>query len=335
MTPPLRVAYFDLGFSREEYTLNPRHYGGGAVAARYLKECLDIEFIVFAPAEALSNVGSDEQRARCITMAPELCDALKRGYPLDSFMGEGKPYALPDLMLHPHTCVTLNRGALNVPVVHFCGFDGKAGHPGNDYILLYDDTFTSQFGEKAKYVRIGKPIPLTYVPHPKAPYVFSCSRHDDHMNSLETARQCRRFGIHGYFAGPIHNNYPLLTEIDGRVTHYLGEIDEATKLGYYRHATLCCLPLQWDAPFNQTVIEAQGQGTPIWATRRGPFLTKYLQPGVNGFDSAVTNLTNAFDKAPGLSGAACWTAASEYSVPVMVESFKTAFREIVDEWTAR
>jgi hypothetical protein len=334
MANPFRVAYLDLGFSSEQYGLQPTRYGGGGVAARYLKEDPELDIIVFAPREAFDNVGRNERSDRCVYLEPHICAALKAGYPIDRLF-TSFPF---DLIVHPHTCETINRGTLNVPIVHFCGFDGAAGHPGNDYILLYDDTFTPRFGEHPKYVRIGKPVPEVHHPHPKAPYVFQCSRHDDHMNSLEVARQCRRYGIQGYFAGPIHNGYGLMEEIDGVTTHYLGEIDEATKLGYYRHARLTCLVPTWDPPFNQSIIEAQGQGCPIWTNRRGPFLSRYLQPGVNGFDAAEVNLSIAYQLAfryEAELSAASWAAARQYDVSVMVTSFKTAFREIATEWTAR
>ena len=328
----MRVAYFDLGYSREQYGLMPTRYGGGGVAARYLKEDPEIDFWVFAPPEAFENIGRGERHDRCFALDAQTCEALKRGHPVSELFNFG---TMPDIILHPHTCETLNRGTLDVPIVQFCGFNGKAGHPRNDYVLLYDDSFTPCFGEKPKYVRIGKPVPEIFIPHPKAPYVFQCSRHDDHMNSLELARQCRSYGIQGYFAGPIHNNYPLMSEIDGKVTHYLGEIDEATKLGYERHAQLQCLLLEWDSPFNQTLIEAQGLGTPIYVKNRGPFINKYLRHGINGFDASKVSLISAFTSTWIINQKDCWAAAREYDVSVMVRTFKQAFKEIVAEWAAR
>ena len=53
----MRVVYLDLGISREEYCLHPTRYGGGAVAARYLKEDPEVDFHVIAPREAFENVG--------------------------------------------------------------------------------------------------------------------------------------------------------------------------------------------------------------------------------------------------------------------------------------
>lgn len=339
MSRRLRIAYLDLGLSREQYGLQPTRYGGGAVAARYLKEDPEIDFHVFAPLEAFDNRQLGERLDRIHPVSPEALVALQRGHPASELFSFD---TMPDILMHPHTCMTVNRGTLNVPVVHFCGFDGTAGHPGNDYVLLYDDTFVPRFGERAKYVRIGKPVPETYRPYPRAPYVFQCSRHDDHMGSAWVAAACRRYGIQGYFAGPIHNGYPLMEQIDGKTTHYLGEIDEPTKLGYYRHATLVTLLPDWDLPFNQSIIEAQGQGAPIWVARRGPFLTRYLkswsptaQAGANGFDAAEYDLLAAFQGASLIKGEACWEAARAYDTSVMVASFKRAFAEIAAEWAAK
>lgn len=333
MDRPLRIAYLDLGHSREQYGLQPTRYGGGGVVARYLKEDPEVDLHVFAPAEAFENVGRDERVDRCHVWPEGLAEALRRGAPLQREWFDLTIGGV-DLILHPHTCETINRGSLSVPVVHFCGFDGTAGHPGNDYILLYDESFRAIHGERAKQVRIGKPVPATYIPHPKAGYVFQCSRHDTFMNTLEVARQCRRYGIPGYFAGPIHNGYPFMEEIDGKVTHYLGEIDEATKLAYCRHARLFTLAHQWEVPFSQSIIEAQGQGTPIWATKRGPFLNRYLQCGINGFDASSTTLLEAFERAVSLDPQLSWQAARAYDVSVMCAMFKRALREIAEEWRA-
>jgi hypothetical protein len=335
----MRVAYFDLGLSREEYTLQPRHYGGGAVAARYLKES-DVDFHIFAPPDAFDNVGVDERRDRCNPLPYEVCKWLAEGGSLDKVWPNGAAGFPFDLILHPHTCATINRGSYRGPVCHFCGFDGSAGHPGNDYVLLYDKTFRAQFGECAKYVRIGKPVPAQCPEKPSAfssaeqPFLFQVSRHDDHMGSIAIAKACLEAGIPGVFAGPIHHDYPLRDYIDGKTTTYLGEIDEQTKMDLHRRARLGVLCADWDLPFSQTLIEAQGQGTPIYVNRRGPFLKTYLKDGVNGFDAAGCSLREAFERAPLIDPQECWASAKAYDVPVMVESFRRAFNEIVAEWRA-
>lgn len=334
MIRPLRIAYFDLGYSREQYGLQPTRYGGGAVAARYLKEDPEIEFHVFAPQEAFNNVGSGERGDRCHVLPERACRALRAGYALDAvLLGFDTQF---DLLLHPHTCATITRGALNLPLVHFAGFDGSCGHPGNDYVLLYDPSFTPRFGEKPKYVRIGKPVPAAYPGFEgRERLVFQCSRHDDVMGSVELAIRCRAEGFKGVFAGPIHGAYPLRDYIDGETTVYLGEIGEAEKLAWYRIAALCGLLHHWPTmPFNQSLIEAQGQGTPIYTHGVGPFLSGFLKEGVNGFEATRHSLRDAYTLANETHSRASWEAARGYDTSVMVASFKRVFTEIVAEWRA-
>ncbi len=327
----MRVAYFDLGYSREQYGLQPTRYGGGAVVARYLKEDPEVDFHVFAPQEAFENVGTTERVDRCHSLPPEVCQYLRQG----GLLTEVFPAArLFDILLHPHTCETINRGALQRPLAHFCGFQGDAGHPGNDYILLYDPSFRAQFGERAKYVRIGKPVPETWPGYEgRERMVFQCSRHDDHLGGIPLAERCLREGFKGVFAGPIHNGYPLLEHIDNKTTFYLGEIDEATKLGYCRRAGLFGLLQSWDKlPFNQSIIEAQGQGTPIYTYPKGPFLSTYLKDRYNGFDASECSLTQAWTAADADVSYASWKSARGYDTSVMCATFKQAFNEIVAEW---
>ncbi len=331
----MKIAYFDLGFSKEDYSLNPRKYGGGAVLARYAKEDPSIDFHVFAPQEAFENVGENERKDRCHAIDRSICNAFRGGAALN-----GDFWNQFDLILHGHTCFSLGRGTCTKPLVHWSGFDGSAGNPGNDFILLYDPSFRPQFGEKAKYVRIGKPVPDTFVPSVKEDFNFTCCRHDDHMATINVAKQCLQYGIKGIFAGPIHNGYPLLDYIDNKTTFYLGEIDEVTKLDYCRRARLFSILYAWNPPFSQSLIEAQGQGTPIYVNRRGPFLKTYLREGINGFSEEYESfgglreqtLEDAFRMAKDVDQRECWKAAREYDTSVMIRTFKTAFEEIVAEW---
>ncbi len=327
----MRIAYFDLGFSQEDYSIEPTKYGGGAVVARYLKQDPSIEMVIFAPAEAFNSCILNADLGSKVGLNSDHCNGLRRGLPISDALDAIGGYF--DLVLHGHTCFSPNRGTYRGPICHWSGFQGDAGHPGNDYILLYNDSFKPQFGERPKYVRIGKPVPPVFAPSIKDQFIFQCSRHDDHMNTIAVAKQCLQYGIKGVFAGPIHNGYPLMEYIDNATTHYLGEISESAKLEYSRKARLMTLVHNWDKlPFNQSVIEAQGQGTPIYVNPTGPFLSIYLKRGVNGFASTDMTLKDAYDLAPTLDQRACWEAAREFDVSVMVSSFKKAFREIVAEW---
>ena len=334
MTHSLRIAYLDVGFSLEDYSLQPRRYGGGGVFGRYAKEDSEMECYVFAPQRALENINVDTERAdRCIGLPDDLCQALQHGLPIDQLLQHFPPF---DLVLHGHTCYSPQRGGYKGPVCHWSGFDGKAGHYQNDYVLFYNDTFTPRFGERAKYVRIGKPVPTEWSSSfylAKERFVFQCSRHDPTMGSVELAKQCLAEGFKGVFAGPIHGDYPLRDYIDGKTTIYLGEISEAEKLAWCRRASLFGLLHNWPTmSFNQSCIEAQGQGTPLYTRGVGPFLGGYLKHRVNGFEACEQSLWIAYTAADAGMSYASWRAAREYDVSVMVASFKQAFADIVAEW---
>lgn len=326
----MKVAYFDLGYSKEQYGIEATKYGGGAVMARYMKDEPDIDFHIFAQQDAFKNLSKNERLDRCHALPDSVFNFLKSGYPLTNLI-KGLEYF--DLIVHPHTCETINTENLKAPLVHFCGFDGSAGHPKNNYILLYDESFVPKFGEKAKYVTIGKPVPSSYLNITKHDFVFQCSRHDDHMNSIELAKKCIQENIKVIFAGPIHNEYKLLDYIDNKNSIYLGEISESEKLKLCSECRLFSILYKWPAPFSQSIIEAQGQGAPIYVYNEGPFLAKYLNHGVNGFDANKISLREAFDQALNFEiNTNSWKAAKKYDVSVMLKSFKKAFAEIKQEW---
>lgn len=329
----MKIGYFELCYSEgwfEDYSINPKGYGGGAVFARWGKEMLndaDNEFILFGPEEAFRNFGPNERRDKCVALPHSVLKAIRLKLPIDQLISGLEIF---DLIVHHHTCETINMGNLKMPQVHWSAFGkGDAGHPNNNYTLLYTPGEKSSFGEKYKYIKIGKPVgPLEYTV--KQPYIFQCSRHDDHMNTREVAQNCLKYGIKGYFGGPIHNNYGLMEFIDNKTTFYLGLISEEEKLLMTKFATLTTYLHKWDTVFNQSVIESWALGTPILANNVGFF--KYtLKHGINGFAYDGSNFKEAFDGAAMIDQKSCWLTAKEYSVEEMVASFKKAFEEIIQE----
>ena len=236
-----------------------------------------------------------------------------------------------DIICHHHTNEWINKGALNIPVVHWSGFgSGRAGHPKNDYTLLFGDGETAHFGEKMKRVKIGKPVSLEFSENVKEPFIFQCSRHDGLMGSEEVARQCIEAGIKGYFAGPIISGSNLMSLIDNKTTFYLGILSEEDKMEWTRRATLTTYLHDWDTAFNLSVIESWSVGTPILANLRG-FFRKVLKNGVNGFAFNGQNFKASFHAAKKLHQKHCWESAREYGVEEMLKSFTQAFDEILKE----
>lgn len=326
----MKVAYFDLGHSKEQYGIEATKYGGGGAMARYLKEDPEIDFHIFASQEAFKNLSASERVDRCHPLPDSVFNFIKSGYPLSEII-KGLEYF--DIIVHAHVCESMNRGALKAPIVYYSWFDGTAGNPRNDYILLYDESFLPKFGEKAKYVTIGKPVPNSYLNVTKEDFVFQCSRHDDHMNSIELAQMCLRENIKAIFAGPIHGGYKLLDYIDNKNTIYLGEITESEKINLCNRCRLFSILYKWSPPFSLSIIEAQGQGAPIYVYNEGPFLSKYLNHGINGFDAKKISLREAFDQAVNFElNTNSWKSARKYDASIMVRSFKKAFTEIKQEW---
>ena len=152
------------------------------------------------------------------------------------------------------------------------------------------------------------------------------------MNSIEVAKFCIENKIKGIFAGPIHGDYPLLKYIDNQSTFYLGNISESQKMELHAKARLFCLLHKWDLPFNQSVIEANGVGTPILVNNEGPFFKQYMKEGKNGFFYNGTNLMEAYKNAANINQKECWLAAKEYSIEEMVNSILQALEEVKQEW---
>lgn len=324
----IKIAYFDLGLSKEDFSLNPKRYGGAGVIPRYLKECKDIEFFCFAPASAYENFGPKDTKNRCFILSPEACQALQQGYPIDRAL-DGMEF---DLILHFHTCMTLRKmNSLKAPICHISGFDGSAGHPYNNYILLYDPSFSPSFGEKAKYFKLGKPVPQNFQEYPKEKFVFQCSRMDWTMRPNFAIEECIKHGIEIYLAGPIQNDYPLFK--NHKLIHYLGEIEENIKTELYKKAQMFTLLHDWNnLPFNQSVIEAQAYGTPVLVSNIGPFFKRYLKEGTNGFAYNGHNFLDSYEKCGSINQRDCWESAKEFSIEEMVDSLLKAFNEIIDEW---
>jgi glycosyltransferase involved in cell wall biosynthesis len=325
----MKIAYFDLGFSNESYALNANRYGGAAVVGRHMKQIKDIDFTIIAPQESFDEFSDEDRKERCFPLDKKLLQLIAKGYPVDKIINGLDKY---DFIMHMQTCLSINKGSLKLPVVHLSGFSETAGHPNNDYILLYLNSFKPIFGEKAKYIKLGKQVPNEFKEVVKEDYIYQVSRHDTLMNSIEVAKFCIENKIKGIFAGPIHGDYPLLKYIDNQNTFYLGSISESEKMELHAKARLFCLLHKWDLPFNQSVIEANGVGTPILVNNEGPFFKQYVKEGKNGFFYNGTNLMDAYKNTANINQKECWLAAKEYSIEEMVNSILQALEEIKQEW---
>ena len=321
----MRVAYFNIGFALEDWAINNAKKYGGDVVGRYLKQ-LD-GFKVFAPESFYENLTFEDRKENCYILSDEVCKVLQQGYPIDQIFN----FSNFDIILHPHTCFSFNRtNKLKLPMVHWSGFSGTAGHSLNDYILLYRKSFTPCFGEKAKYFVLGKAIPEEFQEHKKSNYIFQCTQNCKDFNTIEVAKNCIKYGINGFFGGPIRD-YDLMDYINNKNTFYLGIMSEQEKLKYTKEARLYTNLSIWDVVYNQSVIESWGLGTPVLTNRVGWF-NEVIRENVNGFFYDGSNFKECYDKCLDIKQIDCYNAAKQYDVPNMINSFKKAFNEIKQEW---
>lgn len=339
----MKIAYIDAKVNApEDYSINPKRYGGGGVVARYAKELLnnadtDDVFHVYASRDCFDNLSSSDNGAACFAIHDEMLEYLKRGAPVAWAIPNADSY---DLFLHHHDCMSFNMAGLTSPLVHWALMgNGRANHPDTPYSLLYVKNDKAVYGTSF-HVQLGKPVPTTcpaFEENPGGAYIFQCTRHDDAMNSVEVAKWCRTRKVQGYFAGPIvQAGYPINKEIDGVYTHWLGCISEEDKLRYYRGAQMAPLLVQWDPPFNQSALEALSQGCPVVSNPRG-FMGELIEDGVNGWciGRGVLNLDEAWERSFTLSRERCWQSSRDRNEVAMIRSFREAFESVLKDWARR
>jgi len=321
-----KIAYFDV-FSRqngfwEDYSINPKKYGGGAIFARWAKQFWnnnEKEFYIFASSICFSNLNKEDYGKTCVPLNNNHCDLLKKGlnlktafYNIDDF----------DVIMHGNTNFFLNNINCRAVQIHWAGF----GHSSNGHYLV-PYTFVFGLNEKSCYinqkiypVKIGKPVPKEFKLIEKQDFIFQCGKHEEGRDSITIAEECIKNNIKCYFAGPISPNYPLLNYIDYKNTFYLGEITEEVKLEFSKRARLATALYTTGAVFNQSVIECLGWGTPILCNKCQWF-DILIQHGINGFFYDKTNFLECWENAKNINQKKCWETAKQYSVEEMLRTF--------------
>ncbi|MBU6296224.1 MAG: glycosyltransferase, partial [Planctomycetes bacterium] len=76
--------------------------------------------------------------------------------------------------------------------------------------------------------------------------------------------------------------------------NYIGEINDAQKVGFLSNAKALLVPIDWEEPFGLVMIEAMACGTPVIAFRRGS-VPEVIENGVTGF--IVDDMAGAIEAA--------------------------------------
>ena len=79
------------------------------------------------------------------------------------------------------------------------------------------NSFKPIFGEKAKYIKLGKQVPNEFKEELKEDYIYQVSRHDDHMNSIEVAKFC----LENKTKGVVEKNFIYYNPEEKKYPYYL------------------------------------------------------------------------------------------------------------------
>ncbi len=112
---------------------------------------------------------------------------------------------------------------------------------------------------------------------------------------------------------------------------YVGELNDASKKYWYRHALATVFPIRWGEPFGMILIESMASGTPVLAFREGA-VPEILVDGKTGF---IVDSVEAMVRAVGSAAKLDRRAAREhverhFSVDIMARRYAALYEEIVD-----
>lgn len=111
---------------------------------------------------------------------------------------------------------------------------------------------------------------------------------------------------------------------------YVGELNDASKKYWYRHALATVFPIRWGEPFGMVLIESMASGTPVLAFREGA-VPEILVDGKTGF---IVDSVDAMVRAVGNAGNLDRRATREhverhFSVDVMARRYAALYEKII------
>jgi len=322
----MKILYLDLNDDNliEDYSSNPNKYGGGRVFASAALQ-KDNKFFIAAGEKCFSNISN---KNNCIITSEKQRADIVLGKRLKDIIPQSEEF---DIFVYHRFDTVLNlEGLKGKQCCWAVGRDEKI-NPEMENLLLYDrQNQNSIVSNKTKIydVTIGVHVPV-FQEYQKEKLIFQCTRHEGIFGSIEVAQLCRKYSIPLVLAGPIQNGYPLMQYVDSNLIKYIGIISNSEKAFYYKKAMLTTYLHFWQTPFNLSAIESLSYGTPIMSTRNG-FWPKLIKNSINGyiietemdFVESINNCLNIKQKD-------CYNSSLNYSSEKMVESFYSAFNNII------
>lgn len=327
----MKVAYLDLNFPDffEDYSYEPKRYGGGRIVPAPLMERFG-DFFIYSDVRSFENVRPDKLR-QCRNLNWDARQAIRNGAPLKEHIVDASSF---DLFFHANTNIHLNLTGLTAQQVIWSVGWSETVHPDNIHVMFFDQQhqmpLLSHQNHRIYPIVIGPKLE-PFQEYPKEDMIFQCTRHEKCFQSMEVAQLALHYGIKTVFAGPMQHGYPLLDYIDNKTTFYLGEISQADKVKYNKLAKVHTQFQSWPTCATLSAKEAMSYGAFVIALPIGGW-PDFIQQGVNGF---IISNQQEFEKAWALrntiSQRACYDTVVPHGEDKMVEKVQEAFKAIVGQ----
>ena len=322
------VAYIDTNTHEviESYNYKGDKYGGGRIVAAPFLDKFD-NFHIFANERCFVDIPINK-KSQCHALNDEQRGGIRAGMSLETFVPNLDNYDL----IFAHQCgVYINtqkerkkstwtlgwKEQVNPGYKHFCYFS-----PFQYPILQRTDHVTHK-------VVIGPRVDHFHK-YEKQDFLCQISRQSKIYSSIEVAELCNKYGIKGYFAGPIDKDYPFLDSIDNRNTFYLGEISLDEKIALVEKAKLVTQMQHHFGLITLFAKEAMVRGCGVLYYPYGEW-EQLLEP-IHGFPVRnEKDFYTAWAQRDHVNQYSCWKLAKEHSEDLMIELFSQAFERIVDD----
>ena len=327
----MKIAYLDLNFPDffEDYSYEPKRYGGGRIVPAPLMEQFS-NFFIFSDKRSFESVRADKL-GQCRILDWAARQEIRNGVPLKNFIPEAESF---DLFFHANTNIHLNLGGLKAQQLVWSVGWSETVHPQNIHVTFFDihhqQPLLSHGNHVIHNIVIGPKVE-PFQEYQKEDLIFQCTSHEKCFQSMEVAQLALKHGIKTVFAGPMQHGYPLRDFIDNKLTFYLGEISQAEKIKYNKLAKVHTQFQSWPTCATLSAKEAMSYGSFPIALPIGGW-PDFIRNGVNGFIiNSEQDFINAWNNRDKISQRECYNTALEHSEDKMVAKLQDAFEKITSQ----
>lgn len=327
----MKIAYIDLNHPDffEDYSYEPRRYGGGRIIPGPLMEKFN-NFFIFSDIRSFSNVRQDKLK-QCRNLDWDARRSIRDGARLKDIIPNAEEY---DLFFHANTNIHLNLDGLNAKQAVWSVGWSETINPLNKNVFFFDEQHQQPIMTATDHniskIIIG-PRLEPFQEYPKEDLIFQCTRHEKCFQSIEVAQLALKYKIKTVFAGPMQNGYPLPNYIDNITTFYLGQISNAEKISWNKRAKFNTQLQSWPTCATLSAKESLSYGSAIISLPIGGW-PDFIKQGVNGFIiNSENDFVNAWAARDSISQRNCYATAEEHSEDKMIETLQSAFVGITGE----